>query len=221
VIGIFRAATKASACPNRSPSGNNCDRSGLIALDLCEVEHGEGPGEHAAGVGFAVVMIIIGARCGLLPEHDGGSALTLADLSAKSCPLAIGPPKTTGIAAGFGGNPERQHIDTAIATAGGDVLRPRRGSAIMVPGHAPIAGTGFDGRDNLGGDARIDVGSRRRRVGSGHGGSPRRAEGNSLPLLQPVTRKPASSPSPATPVRGVAAPGAICSRTRSILATSA
>jgi hypothetical protein len=29
-------------------------------------------------------MIIIGARCGLLPEHDGGSALTLADLSAKS-----------------------------------------------------------------------------------------------------------------------------------------
>lgn len=55
----------------------------------------------------------------------------------------------------------------------------------MVPRHAPVAGTGFDGRDNLGGDARIDVGRWRRRGGRR---APWRAEGNSLPLLQPVTR---------------------------------
>src|SRR3546814_12383001 len=77
----------------------------------------------------------------------------------------------------FGCDPEREHVDAAIAAARGDVLRPGGGSAIMVPGHAPIAGPGFDGRYNHGGDARINVGSRRRRVGSGHGWTPRREEG--------------------------------------------
>src|SRR3546814_14890051 len=91
----------------------------------------------------------------------------------------------------------------------------------MVPGHAPSAGPGFDGRYNLGGDARINVGSRRRRVGPGHGRSARRAEGNCLPLLQSVTRKPASSSPPAITLCGVAVTGALCSRTLLILAASA
>src|SRR3546814_10655830 len=97
-------------------------------------------------------MIIIGARCGLFPEHNRRSAFTFADLCAKRCPLAIGPPKTAGIGSRFGCDPEREHVDAAIAAARGDVLRPGGGSAIMVPGHAPIAGPGFDGRYNLGGD---------------------------------------------------------------------
>src|SRR3546814_3378436 len=51
-------------------------------------------------------MIIIGARCGLFPEHNRRSAFTFADLCAKRCPLAIGPPKTAGIGSRFGRSEE-------------------------------------------------------------------------------------------------------------------
>ena len=56
------------------------DRLGLIAFDLCEVEHRKGASEDPAVDGlFIAVMVIVGARCRLLPEHDGRAVFTLAE----------------------------------------------------------------------------------------------------------------------------------------------
>jgi hypothetical protein len=93
------------------------------------------------------------------PEHDRSATLTLANLRTERRPLTVGTPKTAGISSSFGGNPERQHVDAAIAPARGDVLWSGGGRAVVVPRHAPVTGTGFDGSNNLGGDARIDVGA--------------------------------------------------------------
>ena len=69
--------------------GQDRDRCRLVAFHLSEVEHGERAGEHAPGAGFALIMIIVGARCSLLPEYDRGAVLPFANLRTESRPLTV------------------------------------------------------------------------------------------------------------------------------------
>ena len=82
--------------------GQEGDRLRLIAFDLGDVENRKGSSEDPPGTeAFVAVIVIVGGRCRLLPEHDGRAALALADLGADRVPLAIGAPDAAGVANGL------------------------------------------------------------------------------------------------------------------------
>ena len=127
----------------------------------------EGAGKDAPA-GWRFVLIIAGGiRCHLFPEHDGGAFFAPADLGAGLTPLAIGAPGTAGIAGRFGGDPQGENVGAAVAALRDDIRWLGDGAAVMVLGHPVMSGASFDGGDDLGGDAGVDVGTM-----PGHGRSP-------------------------------------------------
>jgi hypothetical protein len=136
------------------------DRLGQVAVDLGDIEDREAPGENAAGRTVVVTgTVFIADRVRLLPQHDGRAALAPADLRFERLPLVVGAPNAVLKAGGFGGDPESENVDAAIALARSDVGRPGDRGSGMVPGHLELAGAGLDGGDDLGRDAGVDVGA--------------------------------------------------------------
>jgi len=70
---------------------------GLEAIDLIGVNHMKPFGDEAGTLGFVVVLLLGLFVLQLLPEHDRGGLLALADLSPNLGPLLIGSPDRRGI----------------------------------------------------------------------------------------------------------------------------
>ncbi len=122
---------------------------------------------------------------------DGDAARSLPDIAAKAKRLAECEPALAGKTVLDNRAPEDQDIDPGIAPAGRCILRhgQRRLRCRGAPGLDPGNPAGLQLGDDLAGDVVIEV----RPVGagtgmgglSGHRGSPRRAPGATLPILNP------------------------------------
>src|SRR5208282_5184009 len=145
-------------------------RGRLVPVDLSLVEDRERPGEHPPAPRSLVVcpFIVFARRARVLPEHDCRGLLAAADLRADRGPGAVSAPDAAGVAMRYGGDPKGEPIYAAIETRRGDVSRASRRRAVVMPWHRPRARTRLDRRDDLGGDAGVDVGTIRRGVTPGH-----------------------------------------------------
>jgi hypothetical protein len=106
------------------------DRLGPVAVDRGDVEDRKCPGENAPGRTVLIAVAVVVSRRGrLFPQHDGRAVLAFADLGFERLPLAIGAPEAVVVAGDFGGDPQGEDVDAAIALAGNDV----DGRAVEVP----------------------------------------------------------------------------------------
>src|SRR5271165_2854227 len=146
-------------------------RRPLISVHLRDIEHRECPGEHAP-LTVIVAVVVIGLPGGwkLPPQHDRGGAFPLADLRAGLLPLFVGSPEAVAIFSGEASRPKGQRVDASIAFAGCDIGRAGDTRAVVEPWRTPFACASFNRRDDLGSDARIDVGAVRRGGSVGHEG---------------------------------------------------
>jgi hypothetical protein len=130
------------------------DRSDSLGqtLALCCVEDGEALEERdrlrfLAGLRSASAFVLRREAVGI---DDRRTALALPDIATEAEGLAKSQPAVAGEAALNDGAPEKQHIDSRIATIGGCILRHgerrfRRGrSPWLDPGHAPRLQLGDD-----------------------------------------------------------------------------
>ena len=141
--------------------GEDRDLGCDVAFDLRLVEDAVAPREEARllllGVGRVGFLGRLDAA--RLPEHDGRGTLASTHLGADRLPVPIGPPQAGRIAGGLGGHPERDNIDAAVGLARADVDGAGGRGAVVMPRHAPLAGAGLDGGNDLGGDLLIEVGT--------------------------------------------------------------
>jgi hypothetical protein len=161
-----------------------------------------------AGFDSALLLVVRHKAIGI---DDGGTALTLADVTAKTERLAEREPTLAGEAALDDGAPQDQHIDSGIAALGRDILRHRerrvrcRGPPRLNPGHAAC----FQFADDLVGDFLIKPGAVLTGTGasgeSGHRGSPRRAPRASLAAWNPSRETRPHSRSPAATLQSARA----------------
>ena len=120
----------------------------VVAVHLVGIEDRAGPREQA-GLRFGFTgRFVFGGNVDLLVEDDGGRLLALAHLRPGILPLAIGAPGTRSEAADLGGSPQGDNIDAPITVSGVDVDRAVEAGPGAVPGHLPLASTGFDGGDD-------------------------------------------------------------------------
>jgi hypothetical protein len=136
----------------------------LVVVDLRLVEDRIAPREKAAALGLVLAVVLRSSGADLLPEDDGRGALALAHLGAERLPVAVGAPDAGRVTGALRCDPEREPVDPPIGFARCDVDRARDRGVAAVPGHAVLAGSGLNGRDNLGGDAGVDV----RAIRGGH-----------------------------------------------------
>src|SRR5208283_3053987 len=149
----------------------NVRRRPLISVHLRDIEHRECPSEHApTAVIVAVAVIGLPGGWKLPPQHDRGGAFPLADLGAGLLPLLVGAPEAVAIFRGEASRPKRQRVDASISFAGRDIGRAGDTGAVVEPWRTPFACASFNRRDDLGSDARIDVGAVRRGGSVGHEG---------------------------------------------------
>src|SRR6516165_8222449 len=139
--------------------GQGVDSQRPVAIDLAAVEHGVATGDETVMVVGVVDFLLVLGSADALPEDDGGRAFALANLGTERLPLAVGSPDAAGVTARLCCDPESERIDAAVGLAGGDIGGPGNRSAPVVPGHVLLPGTGFDGGDDLGGDAAVDIGT--------------------------------------------------------------
>src|SRR5207302_8651478 len=111
--------------------------------DLAAVEHGVAAADEAGAVVGILDILLVVDSADALPEDDGGRAFALAHLGPESLPLAVGSPDAAGVASRLRRNPESKRVDAAIGLAGGDVGRSGDRSAVVMPGHVPLAGAGL------------------------------------------------------------------------------
>ena len=143
---------------------------------------------HVAKLVLAVVPRSSGAD--LLPEDDGRGALALAHLGTERLPVAVGAPDAGGVTGTLRGDPEREPVDPPIGFARRDVDRARDRRITAMPGHAVLAGSGLDRRDDLGGDAGVDVGALGLRIALGHREDLCDGPGEPLSPITPVSNDP-------------------------------